>query len=66
MRIQKDQHFLQEFDRYNFTWSCERCVHFDLPGDHCSLLWPHGDHLEAAARNPSVDFLIFCKEFDLN
>ncbi len=66
MRIRKDEHFQQEFETFGFVWSCERCVHFDGPGDHCSLLWPHADHLEAAAHDPETPFIIFCKEFDLN
>ena len=66
MKMQKDAVFLAEMEQYELRLSCEYCVHFNGHTERCSLLWPNGDHLLHAIKDPANQHIIFCKEFDLN
>jgi hypothetical protein len=65
MHVSLDRQRRDEIRRYALRFCCEDCVHLDREHDRCAHGWPSADHRRARYRDPQVDALVFCKEFEL-
>jgi hypothetical protein len=58
-----DARLRDEAARFALRFTCEECVHFDLPRALCGNGYPPGPRDGSLARDASE--LAFCKEYEL-
>ena len=66
MRVDFDERFVEQRERYGFLHTCEHCAHFDEVTGECLHGFPNEEHRMAfydPADPPS--YILFCKDFDL-
>ncbi len=64
MRIQVDERFGRDVERFRLRFTCADCLHFLPREGNCAHEWPNEEHRDA----PGLDgerVVVFCKEFEL-
>jgi hypothetical protein len=57
--------FRRQWQQLDFRFCCEDCVYLDPEHDRCVHGWPSEEHRLEFYRDPRVEVLVFCKEFEL-
>lgn len=63
MKIEQDEQFRRQTERFRLKWNCEDCALFD-PERGCAHGFPTERHRRARYRDPFAS-LLFCKDFEL-
>ncbi|MBN2524990.1 MAG: hypothetical protein JXR76_01265 [Deltaproteobacteria bacterium] len=66
MKIEFTSHFLAQKKRYNFCFTCDDCLYFDIRRDQCLHEYPNEMHLLSTYNSDvSPPYILFCKQFEL-
>jgi hypothetical protein len=64
VKIQQDERFREQRERFRLRFTCEHCVLFDDQRESCAHGYPIQEHREARYLDPSAT-IVFCKHFEL-
>ncbi|KPK12913.1 MAG: hypothetical protein AMJ62_15685 [Myxococcales bacterium SG8_38] len=63
MRIEQDERFHSQRERFRLKWNCEDCALFDAEAG-CAHGFPTHRHRKSRYEDASAE-LLFCKDFEL-
>ena len=63
MKVEQDERFREQRERFRLKWNCEDCVLFD-PDAGCAHGFPTHRHRKSRYDDPRAA-LLFCKDFEL-
>ncbi|MGD8317236.1 MAG: hypothetical protein PVH21_01700 [Myxococcales bacterium] len=63
MKVEQDEQFRLQRERFRLRWNCEDCALFDRDRG-CAHGFPTHRHRRSRYDDPSAD-LLFCKDFEL-
>jgi hypothetical protein len=64
MKIQQDELFREQCQRYQLRFTCEHCSLFDDRNETCAHGYPTAEHRDAHYRDHKA-LVVFCKHFEL-
>jgi hypothetical protein len=64
MKIEQDEKFREQRERFRLRFTCEHCSLFDERKESCAHGYPTSEHRDAHYRDPNAR-VVFCKHFEL-
>ena len=64
MKIEQDERFREQRERFHLRFTCEHCALFDERKEICAHGYPTTEHRDAHYLDPNAR-VVFCKHFEL-